>query len=171
VTMAHWTKDRCSEAIASWVVDHGQIPTRRELDGDLNLPPCHALRRHWGSSTAAFQALGYEPWLPGRRRSTDQYWTTERIVESVRGWIDTHDGELPRSVDFSTSDVLPPWGSIRRRLGSMRALWRAVGVVPPVVGLRRGFAMRGERIGRNRQMVEGKSLSDARPGTVKHFRQ
>jgi hypothetical protein len=167
-----WTREAVAQAIATWVRDHGVIPTARQLDREPALPPGRRLRELYGSAPAAWRALGYEPRHDERhlpdpvpRHGHRRYWTTERCREAVRAWMAAHDDQMPRTWHLTGDKSLPGHNTLIARFGSMAAFWKALGVAPPAYDPRSatpaGGLKRDLRLA-NRQMVTGRTRGPQR---------
>jgi hypothetical protein len=105
-----WTQRMIVERLRAWAVSHGgyaPLDTDWQARGHQDWaegewPSSLAVTRRFGSWALALEAAGVTP-HPDHRRS----WTREQVIQKLREWADTHDGEAPIAMDWAGSSNNP----------------------------------------------------------------
>ncbi|MGE5601596.1 MAG: homing endonuclease associated repeat-containing protein [Nitrososphaerales archaeon] len=121
-SVERWDRQTIIEALRTLGGELGRRPMYRDLCPKRPGLPCYdAVRRQFGSLTAAFEAAGYEP----------AQWSREAIIAALRAWAAEH-GRPPATADWKRVDSSgrrPATHHVRREFGTWSAALREAGLV------------------------------------------
>jgi len=119
----HWTHEQVRAALTAWTRQVGRPPTSGDWAPNTDMtrkwtreyprwPSYETVRTLFGSWSKGLAAAGFRA---GRRR-----WDRDEIVAALRTFAAAH-GRAPMRADLERCRELPSPGTVRARLGSLRA--------------------------------------------------
>ena len=106
-----WNKERCTEAVAQFILLHGHYPQVQDCKKEHGLPRPDTFVRYVGEPVRSYYEETYPEYRP-----TKGYWTRDKCIEALEAAVKEY-GRCPTVQEFRKDSVLPSHSLSRQQVG------------------------------------------------------